>query len=116
MHEAGIAHSVIRLAEHQIRDLGPVTIQRVGIRIGELAGVAPDALRFCFDCLKENTNLAGSELAIEWRSRYGCNCEITSPFVADDTVVCPNCSAELNLQEAEGLQLLYLDWEEVRTQ
>jgi len=110
MHEVGIAQSLIELAADQVRHLGPLVVSRVGIRLGELSGVAPESLSFCFNCLKENTLLSATELVIEWRSRYGCSC-ITSPSLF--TSSCPECGSAMNHSEAESLQLLYVEWEEV---
>jgi Zn finger protein HypA/HybF involved in hydrogenase expression len=64
MHEAGIAQSLIHLAAESVSRRRQVTISRVGIRVGECAGVVPDFLRACFDSLKEDTILARSELLI----------------------------------------------------
>ena len=89
-----------------------MVVSRVGIRLGELAGVAPESLRFCFDCLKENTLVSGSELVIERRSRYGCSCGISASGWDGPTASCPECRMPVNRLEAESLQLLYVDWEE----
>jgi len=35
------------------------------VRVGRLSGVVPDAMRFCFDLVTEQTPLAGARLVIE---------------------------------------------------
>jgi hydrogenase nickel incorporation protein HypA/HybF len=112
MHEGAIAQSLIMLAEESVRPFGSVAVSRVGVLIGELAGVAPESLRFCFDCLKENSRLAHTELVIEWRSRYGCDCSSVTPVETWEPNVCPRCGAPINLPAAEVLKLQYVDWDE----
>jgi Zn finger protein HypA/HybF involved in hydrogenase expression len=82
MHEGAIAQSLITLAEKSVRPC--------------------ESLRFCFDCLKENSLLSRSELVVECRSRYG----------PAEPATCPRCGARINLPEADVLQLPYVDWEE----
>ncbi|MBL9214966.1 MAG: hydrogenase maturation nickel metallochaperone HypA [Opitutaceae bacterium] len=40
-------------------------VARIVLRIGDLSGVEPDALRFAFEALAPRTRAAGAELAIE---------------------------------------------------
>jgi len=38
---------------------------KIGVRIGEMAAIDPEALRFCFEAMIHETDLASLELAIE---------------------------------------------------
>ena len=62
MHELSIAQSLISsvIQEKLDRGLGP--IRSVGLKIGELSGVLPEALLFCFDLAREGTPLEETEL------------------------------------------------------
>jgi hydrogenase nickel incorporation protein HypA/HybF len=40
-------------------------VERVNLKIGRLAAVVPDSLRFCFEIVSKDTPLAGAELSIE---------------------------------------------------
>ena len=65
MHEMGIADSVIQAVQVEAgRHLG-TRVLRVGIRIGELAGVDRESLTFCFEALTKGTALEAAELAVE---------------------------------------------------
>jgi hydrogenase nickel incorporation protein HypA/HybF len=66
MHEAGLAQQVIDTCTAELRARGGVAASCVGLRIGALAAVDPDALRFCFDALKRDTPLQTATLQIEW--------------------------------------------------
>ncbi|HEY5833393.1 hydrogenase maturation nickel metallochaperone HypA [Streptomyces sp.] len=65
MHELSIAAAVVESAEAVARELGADCVEGVTLRIGELAGVVADALRFSFGLVAEGTPLHGAELVIE---------------------------------------------------
>ncbi len=66
MHEMGIALQIIEIARDSIPpDLGPVRVERVNLKIGKLAAVVPESLRFCFDIVIKDTPLEGAELQIK---------------------------------------------------
>ena len=66
MHEMGIALQIIDIATASIPpDLKGRRIERVNLKIGKLAAVVPDSLRFCFNVAIKETPLEGAELSIE---------------------------------------------------
>ena len=66
MHEMGIALQIIDIATASIPpDMRSARVERVNLKIGKLAAVVADSLRFCFDIVSKDTALAGAELAIE---------------------------------------------------
>jgi hydrogenase nickel incorporation protein HypA/HybF len=71
VHEAAIALALIELCEAHLRARAGAKLTAVGVRIGELAGVDPDALTFSFNCLVADTPLAGAVLQIAWLPRDG---------------------------------------------
>jgi hydrogenase nickel incorporation protein HypA/HybF len=114
VHEAGIAHQVIDACAEVLRPYGAVRATTVAIRIGALASVDPDALRFCFDALKGDTPLASATLAIEWRSRFGCGCveEQARQGSADPFVgCCPRCGAVESFADACALDISRVDFD-----
>lgn len=62
MHELSIAESVVESVRARTGDR-PVTIVR--LRVGQLSGVVPAALRFCFELVVAGTPLEDAELEIE---------------------------------------------------
>ena len=62
MHELAITQSVVDAVTERTGS-APVTCVRV--RVGRLAGVVPDAMRFCFELVTAGTPLAGAALEIE---------------------------------------------------
>ena len=65
-------------------DLKNIRVERVNLKVGKLAAVVPESLRFCFEIVAQDTCLAGAELVIE---------EI--PVVAR----CNQCAAEWTIDE-----------------
>ena len=65
MHELSIATALVELAEAEARRAGARKVIAVTLRLGTLAGVVADALRFCYDIATEATLLEGSRLIIE---------------------------------------------------
>ena len=65
VHELSIALELIELASTEAQSLGDVRVVTVRVRVGPLAGVVQDALRFSFGLAAEGTPIEGAELEIE---------------------------------------------------
>jgi hydrogenase nickel incorporation protein HypA/HybF len=71
VHELSIAQSLVTTATEVIRQHSPAgnsssyRVAEVHLRLGKLAGVAKEALHFCYDIATQDTLLAGSQLVIE---------------------------------------------------
>lgn len=65
----GIANSVIEAVQAEVARRPGARVTKVGMRIGELAGVDRDSLSFCFEALVKDTDLESAVLAIEDGSR-----------------------------------------------
>ncbi len=113
MHELGIAQSVLEAvqAEAAKRSSKPV---KVGLRIGELSAIDPDALRFGFEALTAETDLQGLELEIEFCPRRHRCLECGREFnVKDFMFECPQCAtSRTECIGGEELQLAYVELEE----
>jgi hydrogenase nickel incorporation protein HypA/HybF len=65
MHELGIAASILDCVQNEAERHAGVHISKVGIKVGELAGVDRDALQFGFDALVKDTEFEPLQLEIE---------------------------------------------------
>jgi Zn finger protein HypA/HybF involved in hydrogenase expression len=63
MHEMGIASSILEAAETEARRYPGHRAAKVGVLIGEYAGVDTESLRFCFEVIAN-----GLELDITWNT------------------------------------------------
>lgn len=109
----GIANSILERVATELRRQPATRPTRVGVRIGELAGVDPEALRFAFDALTLNTACAGMQLAVEFclpRSRCrACSCEFE---VKNLDPLCPACgSTNAECIGGDELEFAYLEVE-----
>ena len=64
MHELSIAESLIAQVEHIVADEGVTRVAALTLRIGALAGVDADALRFAFEIAARGTVLEDAALQI----------------------------------------------------
>lgn len=114
MHEMGIASSILDGVAAEVRRRPGSRPVKVGVRIGQLAGLDPDALRFAFEALTLDTPLAGLELDIEYRApRSRCR-ECAREFeVRNFELLCPACGS-LNAEVISGdeLEFAYLEVDE----
>jgi hydrogenase nickel incorporation protein HypA/HybF len=66
MHEMGIACSVLDAVHQELRRYPGQRATKVGLRIGEFAGVDGDSLRFCFEAVVKSSEALPLDLEIEW--------------------------------------------------
>jgi len=70
MHELALMESIVAEVEAKVR---PARVARLRLKIGQLAGVLPETVRFCFALCARGTALDGAMLEIdEVRGRGRC--------------------------------------------
>ena len=114
MHEQGIANSVLEAVRTEM-GLHPGTYPcKVGVRIGEMAAVDPESLRFCFEAIVRETDLESLELGIEFCPRRHRCLLCGNEFVVHDyDSHCPRCATlETTCISGDELELAYLEVEE----
>lgn len=114
MHEFGIASSVMEAVRQEAQQRPGTRMRAVGLKVGEVAGVDPDALSFCFESLVQGTELEPLELKVELvPRRHRCPQCGHEFIVVDYEVACPSCS-EWRTKCIGGyeLELAYLELEE----
>ena len=117
MHELSIAQSIVAIATEHLPGT-QARVQTVRVRIGELAGVVPDSLEFCFSAVTAGTALEGARLEIEHvAARARCpSCGAVTP-VDGFAFLCSSCGgAGLTLVEGTELQLTELELEDEQTE
>jgi len=106
VHELSIA---VAVAE-QVQDaLGgqDVQVESLTVRIGELAGVVPEALEFSFQLACAGTALAGARLLIETvEGRAHCDrCGRDGPTGMPPVLWCTDCGTPLTLLTGRELEI-----------
>ena len=110
----GIANSILDGVAAEVRRRPGVRPLKVGVRVGELAGLDPDALHFAFEALTIDTPLSGLVLDIEYRaSRSRCR-DCGHEFeVRNFELLCPACgSLSTDRISGDELEFAYLEIEE----
>ena len=92
MHELGLIDQAVQMALARAEQDGAARVHRLTLRIGPLAGVEIDALRFAFEVVTQDTAADGAELHIEavpvrcWCTSCACEFQPT-----DFVFRCPAC-------------------------
>jgi len=106
MHEVGIMESAIDAVLRQARTHEARQVHRIVLRIGALAGVEPDSLRFAFDVVTSGTPAAGATLEIESVPARAFCAACAEEFGVDAgfIYVCPRCG-RLSGEVRQGREL-----------
>ncbi|MCY0949591.1 hydrogenase maturation nickel metallochaperone HypA [Streptomyces sp. H27-S2] len=116
MHEMSIAMAVVGQVEEAAQAAGATTVTAVRLQVGELAGVVPDALAFCFELACAGTVLEGARLTAETvaaRARCG-SCDREWPVGMPPELCCPGCggASDVELLSGRELQIASVHWED----
>ncbi len=111
MHELSIAESIVEITKKNLPANGGGNVINVKVRIGELVGVVPEALDFCYSAITAGTSLDGSKLRIE-KTSIVAHCDDCG---ADSKVEgflfkCPVCDG-INLKVISGNELQVVEIE-----
>jgi hydrogenase nickel incorporation protein HypA/HybF len=113
MHELSVAQSIVDSVRGHAAVNGGRRVLRIGVRVGEISGVAVEALEFCFGMTVKGTDLDGAALDLERIPvRYRCSaCQHEFrpvEFLAD----CPACgSTGASMIAGDELGLSFLELE-----
>ena len=114
MHELSIANSILDAVRAEAARRPGARLLKVGVRVGELSGVEPDALSFSFEALVQGSNLDPLQLEIETCPRHQRCPECGRSFrVHDYDITCPDCGEErTRCVSGDELDLAYIEIEE----
>jgi hydrogenase nickel incorporation protein HypA/HybF len=113
MHEMSIAASMLEAVQEESARRN-AHVLAVGVKIGALSGVDSESLRFCFDALVRDTDLAPLSLEVEalpWRHR--CRHCAQDFAVENYRTECPRCSSpETEMAGGSELEFAYMEIDE----
>jgi hydrogenase nickel incorporation protein HypA/HybF len=112
MHELSLLVALRELVEEQVRRHGGGRVRTITLRIGALAGVEPDSLRFAHPVVMEGSLAEGSDLQIvEVPLTWHC-AACGRPF-SSEAATCPRCGAfSRELLQGRELELAGIELEE----
>jgi hydrogenase nickel incorporation protein HypA/HybF len=115
MHEMSIALAVVGQVEEAAQAAGATGVRSVRLQVGELAGVVPDSLAFCFGLACAGTLLEGAELVAEpVPGRARCEpCAGEWAVGMPPDLCCPVCgTAAAELLSGRELQITSVRWQD----
>jgi hydrogenase nickel incorporation protein HypA/HybF len=65
MHELGIAQNILQIVQQSVPKEQAADVRSIRIRVGQLSGVVPDSLEFCFGAMVAQTDMPQARLDIE---------------------------------------------------
>lgn len=113
MHEMTIAENLIDLIQVEALAQSFSRVRRVGVQLGALGHVEPEALLFCFDAVAQGSVAEGAVLAVEIVAGSGwCpGCEKTVA-IAQRYDLCPICGqTHVKMIAGDALRLTELEVE-----
>ncbi|MFD8614820.1 hydrogenase maturation nickel metallochaperone HypA [Streptomyces sp. NPDC059631] len=113
MHELSIAMAVVEQVQEAAAEHGHDAASSVSLRLGELAGVVPEALRFSFGLAAVGTVLEGARLCIEQvPGRARCaSCDTEWATGVPPSLWCPRCrGSAADLVSGRELQIAEVRW------
>ena len=113
MHEASIAIELVQLASEQAILNNATRVLSVGIRVGELSSVIPEALEFAWNDSTLGTIIGGATLEIERiKAKAICPTYGTVTLEIQKGLRCPVCNTPTpNIVQGEELELDTLEIE-----
>jgi hydrogenase nickel incorporation protein HypA/HybF len=114
VHELSIAESILQRVAAEAERRPRARFLKVGVRVGELSGVDPDALSFGFECLVKDTPWDPLALEIKYCPRIQRCCACEHEFTATDSATgCPKCGHALTTCiGGDELEVAYLELED----
>ncbi|MBK5259724.1 MAG: hydrogenase maturation nickel metallochaperone HypA [Thermoanaerobaculia bacterium] len=114
MHELSIASSIIETVRGEIASRPGRRATAVGVRIGALAAIDADALRFGFDAIVKDSDLEPLRIDIEQIDRRQRCLDCSTEFETDRyTLTCPACGSLRGACIAgEELDITFIEVEE----
>ena len=96
MHELALAQEIVAMVARHIPPAQASRVRAVHVRIGELAGVVPDSLEFCFSAVVAGTVWESADLVMTRVAAEACclDCAATFPTQAPGAG-CPACGSRL---------------------
>jgi len=111
MHELAIAQNILEIVQQSVPKDQASFVRWVRVRVGQLSGIVPDSLEFCFSAIVNDTELRRANLTIEQvptvsqcqvcRNRFG---------IEDWAFTCPVCqSTNLDLISGKELEVVEIE-------
>lgn len=95
MHELSIAQNIVEIVQEHVPSNALSLVKNVKLKIGDLAGVAPDSLAFCFDAITDRTAMSNAALVVE-HIPFVVECRACGRISTNEvgTFLCAGCGSD----------------------
>jgi len=110
VHETALMRNLLAIVDRAAHDEGGSPVRVIHLKIGEMAGVSEDALRFAFDVMARGTRAEGAALEIQ-KVPLIIGCKKCSARSHPDNFVfmCPGCGcSEIEILEGREMEVDYI--------
>ena len=114
MHELSIAQGIVEIIGQYVPVDQAPEVRLVKVRVGQMSGVVPDSLDFCFEAIVNGTPLSRARLNIEETPvQSRCN-DCGRDFAVEGAVfLCPGCgSGDVKIISGTELQVVEIELSE----
>ena len=92
MHEMALTEGILRILEDNARHHAYTRVRKVWLEIGPLSHAEPEALKFCFEVVRDGTIADGAELIlVETPGRAWCLDCGEEVAIGHRGAACPKC-------------------------
>ena len=111
MHEMGIAQNILEIVRQSVPEGQAAAVRGIRVRIGQLSGIIPDSLDFCFSALVSDTEMSRARLVMDSIPMVSLCKDCRNQFeVRDYNFSCPSCSgANLELVSGKELEVVEIE-------
>jgi hydrogenase nickel incorporation protein HypA/HybF len=113
MHEMGIAMEIHRCCREAAREHGLGRIAKVRLKVGDLAAVEPDLIKFAWRAVIHDGPDMGAELEIVWipATQFCSECnELKNRSEGSWLRLCPDCGLPLIVEGGDELDILDFEY------
>jgi hydrogenase nickel incorporation protein HypA/HybF len=114
MHELSIAQNILEIVQQSVPKGQETAVRKIRIRIGQLSGVVPDSLDFCFGVMVNDTPMNRASLDIERVPTVSRCRDCAQGFQIEGMAFeCPACrSSNLELISGRELEVAEIELED----
>jgi len=106
MHEMSLAQNILDIVQKTASAHRVKRIVRISIRAGQLRGIVPEQLKFCFGFVAKDSAAEGADLVVHTLPiQAACKQCKELFFVKEYVFVCPACGSE-KVDVKQGMELL----------
>lgn len=114
MHELSIAQNLIEIIEDAASQQNFSKVNKISLKIGEMAMVNKEALSFCIEIASRGTCVEGAKVHFETSPLNGKCSQCSRLFKIEDFVFkCPSCGGtDIKIMSGREIRVSYLDVED----